>query len=126
MTDQGRDLLKSQAPVTAVQAPPPAKDHPKKPSSKPKPAGETSPEYDQALFEKLRAWRLQVTRQTGRPPYVIFWDATLKEIAAQRPATLDELAAIKGVGPHKLEQYGPAVLEVIAGREVGSAERKKG
>lgn len=125
LTDQGRDLLKSQAPVAAVQAPPPTKDRPQKPSSKPKPAGETPPEYDQALFEKLRAWRLQVARQKGWAPYVVFLDATLKEIAARRPTTLDELASVKGVGPHKLEQYGAAVLDVIAGHEVKETGKKE-
>ncbi len=125
LTDQGRDLLNSPVPVAAIQTPPPAPDRQKTPSSKPKPASKTPPEVDQALFEKLRAWRLQVARQHGWAPYVIFWDAVLKEIAAHRPTTLDELAAVKGIGPHKLEQYGAAVLEVIAGREVSPTGKKR-
>jgi ATP-dependent DNA helicase RecQ len=47
------------------------------------------------------------------PPYVIFHDTTLREIAAVRPATLDELAQIKGVGASKLARYGVGVLEVV-------------
>jgi len=125
LTDQGRDLLNSPLPVAAVQIPAPAHDPEKTPSRKSKPASETPPGVDQALFERLRAWRLDVARQNGWAPYVIFWDTVLKEIAARRPATLDELAAVKGVGPRKLEQYGAAVLEVIAGREGGPAEKKK-
>ncbi len=125
LTDQGRDLLNSPAPVAAVKTPPAAQDRRKAPSSKSEPASKTPHESDQALFERLRAWRLQVARQNGCAPYVIFWDAILKEIAAQRPTTLDALAAVKGVGAHKLEQYGAAVLEVIAGREVGPAGKKK-
>jgi ATP-dependent DNA helicase RecQ len=126
LTDQGRDLLNSQPAVAARKAPPPAQDHPiKAPPSTPKPVSQTPPEYDQALFERLRAWRLDVARQEGWAPYVIFWDATLKEIAAQHPTTLDALAAVKGVGPRKLEQYGAAVLEVIAGQKVSPARKKK-
>jgi len=91
----------------------------------PKPKDEPMLDYDPATFERLRAWRLDVARQNGWAPYVIFWDAVLKEIAAQRPTTLNELAAIRGVGPRKLEQYGAAVLEVLAGREVSPAEKKR-
>ena len=68
---------------------------------------------DPALFEKLRAWRLSVARQTGRAPFIIFHDATLREIAAHRPTNLNDLAAIKGVGPHKLEQYGAAIVAIL-------------
>ncbi len=126
LTDKGRELLNSEAPVTAGKTPSPVQDRQAKTSSsKPKPASKTPPGVDQALFERLRAWRLDVARQNGWAPYVIFWDAILKEIAAHRPTTLDALAAVKGVGPHKLEQYGAAILEVIAGLEVGPAGKKK-
>ena len=125
LTDQGRDLLNSPLPVAAVRTPPPAQDRQKPMLSRPKPESQTSPGNDQALFGRLRAWRLEVARQNGWAPYVIFWDATLKEIAARHPTTLDELAVVKGVGPRKLEQYGTAILEVIAGREVGPAGKNK-
>ena len=49
------------------------------------------------------------------PPYVIFHDATLREIAAARPASLDELGQVRGVGASKLGRYGAAVLGVIGG-----------
>ena len=48
------------------------------------------------------------------PAYVVFPDATLMEMARERPATLDEMAGINGVGPRKLEGFGPVFLEVIA------------
>ena len=70
---------------------------------------------DETMFEALREWRLGEARTRGVPPYVVFHDSTLKAIAAKRPATLDELAAISGVGAMKLETYGEAVLSVIRG-----------
>ncbi|HUK96547.1 MAG TPA: ATP-dependent DNA helicase UvrD2 [Gaiellaceae bacterium] len=65
--------------------------------------------------ERLRAWRLERARSDGVPPYVVFHDRVLHEIADVRPATLGELARISGVGPAKLERYGGDVLATIAG-----------
>jgi ATP-dependent DNA helicase RecQ len=69
-----------------------------------------------ARFEALRSWRLEVARRTELPPYVVFHDRTLAEIAHRRPASAGALATIAGVGPVKLERYGDAVLAVL--REV--------
>ena len=66
------------------------------------------------LYEALRLWRLAEAKGQSIPPYVIFHDSVLREIAAVRPATLDELAQIKGVGASKLERYGRYVLGVLA------------
>jgi ATP-dependent DNA helicase RecQ len=66
------------------------------------------------LFEQLRAWRAGVAREQGLPAYVIFHDATLRQIAAQRPATLAGLATVSGVGEAKLAKYGQQVLDTIA------------
>jgi ATP-dependent DNA helicase RecQ len=65
------------------------------------------------LWERLRALRLELARAQGVPPYVIFHDATLHAMAARRPATLEELAAIPGVGERKLARYGAAFLEAL-------------
>jgi ATP-dependent DNA helicase RecQ len=65
-------------------------------------------------FERLRAWRAGVAKEQGKPAYVIFHDAHLREMAARRPTTLDELSAINGVGAAKLTQYGQQVLDVLA------------
>ena len=64
-------------------------------------------------FDELRLWRSAEAKEQKLPPYVIFHDTTLREIAAVRPGTLDELAQIKGVGASKLARYGAAVLEVL-------------
>ncbi|MDX9740613.1 MAG: DNA helicase RecQ [Gammaproteobacteria bacterium] len=68
---------------------------------------------DQALFERLKAWRSEQARQQGVPAYVIFHDRTLAAIAARRPESLDELADVDGVGVRKLERYGPALLDLL-------------
>jgi len=78
-----------------------------------------SPE-DAALFESLRAWRAETAREQNVPAYVVFADATLRGIAATRPARLDDLALVSGVGAKKLETYGEAVLALVA--RAGSAE----
>ncbi|HYG25982.1 MAG TPA: HRDC domain-containing protein, partial [Caulobacteraceae bacterium] len=70
-------------------------------------------EADLPLFEALRAWRRSEAARQHVPPYVIFHDATLAEIARLRPASLPALAAVSGVGESKLERYGEAVLELI-------------
>ncbi len=63
-----------------------------------------------AVFEALRAWRAAEAKAQRVPPYVIFHDAVLRDIAAIRPGSLDELGQVKGVGASKLLRYGPAVL----------------
>jgi hypothetical protein len=68
--------------------------------------------YDPALFEQLRAWRLGAAEQAGQKAFYVFPDATLKRIAATRPQTVEELGAVKGVGPAKLREYGQAVLDI--------------
>ncbi len=67
----------------------------------------------QERFERLRALRARLAKEQGVPAYVIFHDATLMAIASAAPDSLDELAAISGVGARKLERYGEAVLEVL-------------
>ncbi|MEV5553423.1 DNA helicase RecQ [Nonomuraea wenchangensis] len=65
------------------------------------------------LFERLRAWRATVAKEQGVPAYVIFHDATLREIATLRPTTSAELSTVNGVGENKLAKYGDQVLEVL-------------
>ena len=77
------------------------------------PAAELSPEAE-AVFERLRAWRAAVAKEQGMPAYVIFHDATLRQIAASPPSTLAGLAAINGVGETKLGRYGQQILDVLA------------
>ncbi|HUP61243.1 MAG TPA: DNA helicase RecQ [Thermoanaerobaculia bacterium] len=75
--------------------------------------GEGTGEYDRALFEALRVWRRAESQERGVPPYVIFSDRTLRELARARPSTLYELRGIYGIGDAKLEAFGSAVISVI-------------
>jgi DNA helicase-2/ATP-dependent DNA helicase PcrA len=63
--------------------------------------------------EKLRAWRLERARTEGVPPYVVFHDRVLHLIADAKPSSLGELSQIPGVGPAKLERYGPELLTLV-------------
>ncbi|WP_279579072.1 DNA helicase RecQ [Fodinicola feengrottensis] len=67
------------------------------------------------VFEELRSWRGNAARELGLPAYVIFHDATLRQIAVERPSSLTELGTISGVGESKLAKYGEQILEVLAG-----------
>ncbi|MGI5216659.1 DNA helicase RecQ [Nocardia sp. CA-290969] len=69
---------------------------------------------DNSLFEKLRQWRADTAKEQGVPAYVVFHDATLREIAARKPGDLPALGAVSGVGENKLARYGEQVLEVVA------------
>ncbi len=90
--------------------------------ARPKGGGRTAPaataglsEAGASLFDALRLWRSAEAKAQSVPPYVIFHDTTLREIAAVRPGNLDELGQVKGVGASKLARYGNGVLEVLRG-----------
>ena len=74
---------------------------------------ENHDEFDVTLFEELRGLRTQLARDLGVPPYVVFGDAPLREMARRFPQSEDSFLKISGVGRRKLEDFGPAFLEVI-------------
>ena len=71
-------------------------------------------DVDEELVTRLRSWRLERSQEDAVPAYVVLHDATLRELAALRPQTLDELAGVKGFGPVKLERYGDDLLAVLS------------
>lgn len=71
------------------------------------------PEAARPLFEALKAWRKDRAAEQGVPPYVVFHDRTLLDVAAGRPSSLYELGRVGGVGEGKLARYGEAVLKVV-------------
>ena len=77
-------------------------------------AVEDLPEDAKPIFEKLRAWRGATAKEQGVPAYVVFHDATLKQIAAQAPTSLAQLGTISGVGENKLAKYGQPILDALA------------
>jgi ATP-dependent DNA helicase RecQ len=78
--------------------------------------------YDEVLFEHLRALRRRLAQDQGVPPYVVFGDATLIQMARDRPMEEDELLRVTGVGQAKLEKYGEAFLDAIAEYSLGLGE----
>jgi len=97
-------ILKGERSVEIVQPPPTRKERRRREA--PNPVGDP-------LFEALRELRRELAAEAQVPPYVIFHDATLREMALSRPATLAELGAISGVGAKKLEAYGDAFLGAL-------------
>ena len=92
---------------------------PQRQARRSRPAGSKAAQPDLApeaapLFERLRAWRGAAAKEQGVPAYVIFHDATLREIASRRPASLAELGTVSGVGETKLARYGEQVLEALS------------
>ena len=78
-------------------------------------------DYDRDLFEKLRALRKKIAAEQGVPPFVVFSDASLAEMAAVRPQDGGGMLGITGVGKHKLEHYGARFLEVLKDSGAGEA-----
>ena len=107
--DRARPVLRGEERVQLredVAAPPPRRRAERAPAT-------PLPDAPQGLFDTLRAWRAAEAKTQSVPPYVIFHDSVLREIAAVRPASLSELGQIKGVGASKLERYGIRVLATL-------------
>lgn len=108
--------LQAATPPPAATAPPITADTATAPPTPDDAAGvtELSPEAQERL-RRLEAWRKRTASAEGTPAYIVFSNDTLAKIAAACPRTLDELAAVKGVGPVKLGRYGDLVLGVVRG-----------
>ena len=117
VTQSGRETWKSRAPLDfdlpgRTRLAPAAKNAP--PRRQFEDDDDTFGEENGDLFEKLRIWRRERAIAEGMPPYVIFSDKVLKEIARQMPQDENELLAINGVGVKKAEKYGASVLKFLA------------
>ena len=75
---------------------------------------ETLSEADHVLFDSLRRWRTQTAKANGVPPYVIFHDKTLREIAVERPLSVENLRGVAGVGESKAQRYGEEIVAIVA------------
>jgi ATP-dependent DNA helicase RecQ len=107
----GRDFLRDK-PTLMLRVPPAARARRDKVARSA--AQSVVSDADRDLFQALRQKRLELARTQNVPPYVIFHDRTLIELAAARPASRAEMANVPGVGEAKLDRYGPAFLTVIA------------
>jgi ATP-dependent DNA helicase RecQ len=113
LTEASRPVLRGEREVRLRRDPPRSARARSRTTSAGRPAVELSV-ADTALFERLRSWRGTVAREQGLPAYVIFHDATLREIATRRPGDLAELGSISGIGEAKLARYGEQVLAALA------------
>ena len=107
-TERARPILRGEEQVFLRE------DAPRRPAARDAVRATALGPHDEAVFQALRSWRARVAAEHKLPPYVIFHDSVLRDISGVKPATLDELGGIKGVGASKLERYGGAVLAVLA------------
>lgn len=113
LTERGVRLLKdagSEPDLALARQRRPVKDRVPKRS---KVEAESWQDVDRDLFERLRSVRLRIARSRGVPPYVVFHDTTLREMARLRPSTMEALRQVYGVGARKAEDLGEAFLDVI-------------
>jgi ATP-dependent DNA helicase RecQ len=99
-----RGLLKGEDSLPLIV--PPKRERRRKRDAAPNPVNDP-------LFDALRTCRRELAQEAGMPPYVIFHDSTLREMATARPRTMGQLGEITGVGKRKLEAYGEAFLSVL-------------
>ncbi|PHR57641.1 MAG: DNA helicase RecQ [Robiginitomaculum sp.] len=111
LTEKARPVLRSEQTVHLRKL---TKKSPKSRKSKSKPPEGIAPQ-DEELWSALKAKRTELAKAQGLPPYVIFHDATLRQLATQKPSRLEQLDEISGIGAKKRERYGAAFLAVIAG-----------
>jgi ATP-dependent DNA helicase RecQ len=108
LTSQGLTLLKGDGACELFRERPPEKGKTSRLRE-----GVQEEDGGQDLFDRLRAVRLRLARARGVPPYVIFHDTTLRQMAEVRPATIDDLHQIYGVGARKAKDFGDEFLDVI-------------
>jgi ATP-dependent DNA helicase RecQ len=110
LTDASRALLRGEETLRVRED---AKDVAPRRKSRAAPVPSEVADADRGLWEALRECRRRIASEQNLPPYVIFHDATLKQMLAERPADRDALLKISGVGQAKLERYGEQFLEVL-------------
>ncbi len=107
LTEKCRPLLRGEATLALRKLERPAR------VTKGRTTDNRLPAHDQKLFDALRALRLELANKQGVPPYIIFHDSTLIEMAGKRPTTLNAMNHISGVGESKLKHYGRAFMSLI-------------
>ncbi|BDM66587.1 ATP-dependent DNA helicase RecQ [Streptomyces nigrescens] len=117
LTETSGEVLRGRREVPMRREPEKAARAAKAKTAKGKRAPVDLPEEKLPVFEALRGWRARTAKEQGVPAYVIFHDATLREIALLGPATTTELGTVTGVGENKLVKYGQQILDVLAGRD---------
>ena len=116
LTAAGREVMAGRETQVALALPEPVRPRAKRTRAAAGPSkahGEALP-ADPVRIEALREWRRKEAARRAVPAYVVLHDSTLAELASARPSTLEALAGIRGIGPSKLEAYGPALIAIFA------------
>jgi ATP-dependent DNA helicase RecQ len=113
LTQKGLELLKDPARVPGLALARQRAPQKGAPRTQSRVEAESWQNVDRDLFERLRSVRLEIARSRGVPPYVIFHDATLREMARLRPTSINALLAVKGVGARKADDLGGVFLDAI-------------
>jgi len=131
LTEPGRRVMKGEAPARLLLPPLSLGRHASPGKSTPRPRGPAAPgELGEevvldaaalALFQRLRAHRMQLAGRDGVPPYVVASDRSLRDLALLRPSSREQLLLAHGIGPAKADKYGPELLAVIADHARGGA-----
>lgn len=116
LTEMGRRVMLAKTQIN-IELPPFEKPKPiaRKTSSAAAAAAEAEAPYDVALFEALRQWRHDIAGTMGIPAYLVYPDATLKELSRQKPQSEAALLEVRGIGPAKARQFGAETLGIIRG-----------
>ena len=120
LTTHSRPVLRGEKPLQLRKDSKPARVQ-----KESRPAIKLTSPADLQLWEALRSRRKQLAEQQGVPPYIIFHDMTLKEMAEYRPVNKVQLSRINGVGEHKLERYGEIFLQVIREHTISNDDTNK-
>ena len=122
VTDEGREIMhdRAKARLGAWEPPKKKEKRSRRPSFPAATGGEsmdplpaTAGDDVAELREALRSWRIGKSRELGMPPYTLFWDRTLDELCARRPATLEDLRTIWGMGDQKCRKFGTEIIALI-------------
>ena len=117
LTAESKEILKGERSITMPVSPIASQSSPRRNSTSQDDFGP----IDSELFEKLRTLRKQLADEQGVPPYVVFGDKSLRQMAATLPTDDDAFLSISGVGQTKLDKYGPAFMGVIAEHATASS-----
>jgi ATP-dependent DNA helicase RecQ len=114
LTGSAREVLRGEVPIVLREAREPTKSMRNRSSRERVPVAAAALDAaGQQRFAALKAWRAEVAREHNLPAYVVFHDATLSQMAAESPSTLEALSHISGVGTKKLDAYGREILRVL-------------
>ncbi len=113
LTEEAKPVLRGEQKIQLRQYQKPVKPKRTSSSSKSNYVETDLSTEEQTIFDKLRWWRVETARKHNVPAYVIFHDATMREIAKAKPSSLDDLRGVTGVGEKKLETYGAEIIALI-------------